>query len=179
MLLNACSNSSVCKMFWGAVKAPLKCDKTELQNWRNVSNCIFPRCCLVSSVNVHPFAFHLLQYIPKAACALPGRPLRTYRLHTPPPPPQDTVVIISRGRIKRRKGADQVPYFSWRSWWKVSLNETHSKRDPVVILKRREEELELVPGGWLFCWLWKISPLDHAPKETKTRQDDSGGTGAS
>ncbi len=41
-LLSACSRSSVCRIFCGGVKAPLKWDKTELQNWRNVPNCIFP-----------------------------------------------------------------------------------------------------------------------------------------
>lgn len=41
MELSACSRSSVCRIFCGGVKAPLKWDKTELQNWRNVSNCIF------------------------------------------------------------------------------------------------------------------------------------------
>lgn len=137
MLLNACSNSSVCKMFWGAEKAPLKCDKTELQNWRNVSNCIFPLRFLLSSVNDHPFSFHQ-QYIPKPALS-PDAPHHTYISSV-------FCYYYLPGRIKRRKDADQVPYISCRSWWKVSLNETHSGQDPSVIMLRTwSEENEVVP----------------------------------
>lgn len=39
-----------------------------------------------------------------------------------------------QGRIKGRKEGDQVPYFSCRSWWKVSSDKTHSGRDPPVIM---------------------------------------------
>lgn len=38
---NVCPKRSFCKIFGGDEKTPWKCDNTELQTWRNVSNCIF------------------------------------------------------------------------------------------------------------------------------------------
>lgn len=123
MLLSACSNSSVCRMFWGAEKAPLKCDKTELQNWRNVSNCIFPPRFLLSSAIDHPPPTSSTTVYPNS-CALAGRPP-----HTPP-----QYFCYLQGRIKGGKESNQVPYFSCRSWWNVSSDKTHSGRDPPFIM---------------------------------------------
>lgn len=55
---------------------------------------------------------------------------------TPPPsaPIPPRCFCYLQGSIKGRKEGDQVPYFSCRSWWKVSLAETHSGRDPPVIM---------------------------------------------
>ena len=76
MLLNACSNSSVCRMFWGGVKASLKWDRTELQNWRNVSNCIFlpfPSCLLST---IWPFSSNTMH--PPALPRSPSGPASVY-----------------------------------------------------------------------------------------------------
>lgn len=76
----ACPNSSGFEMFWGG----LKCDRKELQNCRNVPNCIFA-CPL----------------LPKQPCSLSLRGTTT-----PAHPQHHDPLYPTRCRV------DQVPYFA-------------------------------------------------------------------
>lgn len=104
---------------------------------------------LLSSASDHPPPTFSPTVYPKK--------LRSRR--TPPSAPiPPRYFCYLQGSIKGRKEGDQVPYFSCRSWWKVSLDETHSGRDPPVIMFQtrhaKKKEVAPVPATKrFFVWL--------------------------
>jgi len=120
-----------------------------------------PSVFFLSSVNDHPF-------IPK--------PPSTRA------PPQYSVIRASRGRITRRKDAEQVPYFCGRCWQKVSSDETHSGRDPSVIMLptgSRGKEAAPVPVPSLFSFSLGRKSLVGVRGEAEERPEESGSGAAS